>query len=128
LYAASLQAGGGSNKRLNAEDMAEYSRKYSFCTMGIWCYAWILIFFYNYSTYNHLSKIIRREEANKKTVNEKQQLENVRRQEKTCSESTHRLKEKMEDLDRRCKQLEEEKLAVSDQKEKVLLTIYYYYY
>ncbi len=34
----------------------------------------------------------------------------------------------MEDLDRRCKQLEEEKLAVSDQKEKVLLTIYYYYY
>ncbi|CAG8505933.1 15264_t:CDS:10 [Funneliformis mosseae] len=95
-YEASLQAGGGSNKRLSTEDMAEYSRKYSFCTMGIW-----------------------REEANKKSVNEKQQLENVRRQEKTCRESTHRLREKMEDLDRRRKQLEEEKLAVSDQKEKI---------
>ncbi|CAI2190961.1 2319_t:CDS:10, partial [Funneliformis geosporum] len=95
-YEASLQAGGGSNKRLSAEDMAEYSRKYSFCTMGIW-----------------------REEANKKSVNEKQQLENVRRQEKMCRESTHRLREKMEDLDRRRKQLEEEKLAVSDQKEKI---------
>jgi len=53
-------------------------------------------------------------------VNEKQRLVNVRRQEKTCRESTHRLKEKMEDLDRRRKQLEEEKLAVSDQKEKVI--------
>ncbi|RIA97440.1 condensin complex subunit SMC1 [Glomus cerebriforme] len=90
-YEASLQAGGGSNKRLNAEDMTEYSRK--------------------------------REEANKKTVNEKQRLVNVRRQEKTCRESTHRLKEKMEDLDRRRKQLEEEKLAVFDQKEKVGLYV-----
>ena len=54
-------------------------------------------------------------------MNEKQRLVNVRRQEKTCRESTHRLKEKMEDLDRRRKQLEEEKLAVSDQKEKVIL-------
>jgi hypothetical protein len=51
---------------------------------------------------------------------------NVRRQEKTCRESTYRLKEKMEDLDRRRKQLEEERLAVSDQKEKVILTYFFY--
>ncbi|CAG8691932.1 10774_t:CDS:10, partial [Racocetra fulgida] len=52
-------------------------------------------------------------------VYEKQQLENLRRQEKTCRESTQRLKEKMEDLDRRRNQLEEEKLALTDHKEKV---------
>ncbi|CAG8779525.1 4083_t:CDS:10, partial [Gigaspora margarita] len=60
-----------------------------------------------------------REQANKQTVYEKQQLENLRRQEKTCRESTQRLKEKMEDLDRRRSQLEEEKSALTDHKEKV---------
>nr|CAG8547000.1 14574_t:CDS:10 [Entrophospora candida] len=61
----------------------------------------------------------KREEANRRTVNEKQQLENVRRQEKTCREYTHRLKEKMEDLERRRKQLEEEKTTLTDNKDKV---------
>ncbi|CAG8495652.1 5119_t:CDS:10 [Dentiscutata erythropus] len=60
-----------------------------------------------------------REQANKQTVYGKQQLENLRRQEKTCRESTQRLKEKMEDLDRRRNQLEEEKSALTDHKEKV---------
>ncbi|CAG8540450.1 3651_t:CDS:10, partial [Acaulospora colombiana] len=60
----------------------------------------------------------KREEANKKIITEKQQLENFRRQEKTCRESTQRLKEKMEDLDRRRRQLEEESLSLSDHKDK----------
>ncbi|RHZ63251.1 hypothetical protein Glove_330g45 [Diversispora epigaea] len=61
----------------------------------------------------------KREEANKKTITEKQQLENLKRQEKTCRESTQRLEEKMIDLNRRRKQLEEENFSLSEHKDKV---------
>ncbi|CAG8553805.1 6587_t:CDS:10 [Diversispora eburnea] len=61
----------------------------------------------------------KREEANKKTITEKQQLENLKRQEKTCRESTQRIEEKMIDLDRRHKQLEEENFSLSEHKDKV---------
>jgi len=52
-------------------------------------------------------------------LKEKQQLENLRRQQKTSSEATQRLKEKLSELSRRRQQIMEEKDASLNAKEKV---------
>ena len=52
-------------------------------------------------------------------LKEKQQLENLRRQQKTSGEATQRLKEKLSELSRRRQQIMEEKDASLSAKEKV---------
>ncbi|CAG8591189.1 9826_t:CDS:10 [Paraglomus occultum] len=63
--------------------------------------------------------VIRKEEVNRQMLKEKQQLENLRRQQKTSSEATQRLKEKISELSRRRQQVMEEKDASLNAKEKV---------
>ncbi|RUS31130.1 LOW QUALITY PROTEIN: hypothetical protein BC938DRAFT_478411, partial [Jimgerdemannia flammicorona] len=61
----------------------------------------------------------RKEEVNIKTVNEKQQVSNLRRKHKTDAESAARMKERLDDLGNRQKRLQEEEASLIEHKEKV---------
>ncbi|KAG9307684.1 hypothetical protein G9A89_023249 [Geosiphon pyriformis] len=64
-----------------------------------------------------------KEEANKKTVTQKQELEILNRKEKTDNESTRRLKERLDELARRRQQLIEDKEELSRHEEKVKIYV-----
>ncbi|RUP47360.1 cohesin complex subunit psm1 [Jimgerdemannia flammicorona] len=61
----------------------------------------------------------KKEEVNIKTVNEKQQVSNLRRKHKTDAESAARMKERLDDLGNRQKRLQEEEASLIEHKEKV---------
>lgn len=56
---------------------------------------------------------------NIKTVNEKQQVANLRRKHKTDVESAARMKEKLNDLNNRQKRLQEEEVSLNEHRDKV---------